>query len=96
MQLPHPFSIDVHVSIMSHQGPLSSTFTASSIKGLWIVDSGTSDHMMGDLQVFTTFKQCAHCPTIRIADGSLSKVIRIVFLKLLDDPLISTSLFTLN
>ncbi|KAL5567177.1 hypothetical protein UlMin_030341 [Ulmus minor] len=40
----------------------------------WIVDSGASDHMTGDASIFHTYKPCSNNFTVRIADGSLSKV----------------------
>ena len=40
----------------------------------WIIDSGASDHMTGDVSVFTTYTPCHNHLNIRIADGSLSKV----------------------
>ncbi|RVW91108.1 hypothetical protein CK203_039905 [Vitis vinifera] len=40
----------------------------------WIVDSGASDHMTGDATIFDTYSSCPNNLTIRIADGSLSKV----------------------
>ena len=43
----------------------------------WIVDSGASDHMTGDANLFHTFSPCQENLTINIADGSLSKVIGI-------------------
>ena len=58
MQQPNPSSTEANVSIMCHQGSTSHTFTATSNKGTWIVDSRASDHMTGDLQVFSTFKPC--------------------------------------
>ena len=43
-------------------------------KGSWIVDSGASDHMTGDITLFKDFYPCQENLTVRIADGSLSKV----------------------
>ena len=40
----------------------------------WIVDSGASDHMTGDAKIFKTYNPCSGNFTVRIADGSLSKV----------------------
>ena len=40
----------------------------------WIIDSGASDHMTGDEKLFSTYNPCYKNLTVRIADGSLSKV----------------------
>ena len=40
----------------------------------WIVDSGASDHMTGDANVFDTYDPCSSNYFVRIADRSLSKV----------------------
>ena len=40
----------------------------------WIVDSGASDHMTGDITVFNDYKSCYGDTTVRIVDGSFSKV----------------------
>ena len=42
--------------------------------GSWIVDSGASDHMTNDATVFYEYNPYQGDFTIRIADGSLSKV----------------------
>ncbi|KAL5804934.1 hypothetical protein ACOSQ3_031734 [Xanthoceras sorbifolium] len=43
----------------------------------WIVDSGTSDHMTGNTALLQNCTPCNDNYSIRIADGSLSKVIGI-------------------
>nr|DAD26587.1 TPA_asm: hypothetical protein HUJ06_028055 [Nelumbo nucifera] len=40
----------------------------------WIIDSGTSDHMIGDRRVFYTYFPCNETLIVRIAYGSLAKV----------------------
>ena len=40
----------------------------------WIVDYGASDHMTGDRSLFSSYSLCFSNLTIRIADGSCSKV----------------------
>lgn len=40
----------------------------------WIVDSSASVHMTGNANLFHTYIPCAENSTVRIADGSLSKV----------------------
>ena len=41
----------------------------------WIVDSGASDHMTGDKNLFSSFSPCTKDMTVRIADGTCSQVI---------------------
>ena len=40
----------------------------------WIVDSGASDHKTGDEKLFDTYSPCTNNSTVKIADGSLSRV----------------------
>ena len=40
----------------------------------WIVDSGASDHMIGNLMVFHEYTPCHNNSSVRIADGTLSRV----------------------
>ena len=40
----------------------------------WIVDSKASDHMVEDAIIFQNYKPCSEDYTVRIANGSLSKV----------------------
>ena len=42
---------------------------------MWIVDSGASDHMIGNIKLLTSFKPCDENWTVKIADGFLSRVI---------------------
>ncbi|RVW33868.1 Retrovirus-related Pol polyprotein from transposon TNT 1-94 [Vitis vinifera] len=60
---------------LAHKGNFLSAFTAGKErKKPWIVDSGASDHMTGDATIFDTYSSCPNNLTVRIADGSLSKV----------------------
>ena len=40
----------------------------------WILDSGASDHMTGDANIFSEFHTSPEHHTVKIADGTLSKV----------------------
>ncbi|RVW48509.1 Retrovirus-related Pol polyprotein from transposon RE1 [Vitis vinifera] len=40
----------------------------------WIVDSGASDHMTGNLMVFHEYTPCHNNSSVQIADGTLSRV----------------------
>ncbi|RVW78478.1 Retrovirus-related Pol polyprotein from transposon TNT 1-94 [Vitis vinifera] len=60
---------------LAHKGNFLSAFTAGKKrKKPWIVDSGASDHMTGDATIFDTYSSCPNNLTVRIVDGSLSKV----------------------
>ena len=60
---------------LAHKGnSLSAFFVGKKRKKPWIVDSGASDHMTGDATIFSTYSPCPNNLTVRIADGSLSKV----------------------
>ena len=60
---------------LAHKGnSLSAFFVGKKCKKPWIVDSGASDHMTGDATIFSTYSPCPNNLTVRIADGSLSKV----------------------
>ncbi|RVX23033.1 Retrovirus-related Pol polyprotein from transposon TNT 1-94 [Vitis vinifera] len=62
---------------LAHKGNFLSAFTAGKKrKKPWIVDLGASDHMTGDATIFDTYSSCPNNLTVRIADGSLSKVSR--------------------
>ncbi|KAL6335453.1 hypothetical protein AAG906_029696 [Vitis piasezkii] len=59
---------------LAHKGNFLSAFIAGKKrKKPWIVDSGASDHMT-EIDNFDTYSSCPNNLTIRIADGSLSKV----------------------
>ena len=60
---------------LAHKGnSLSAFFVGKKRKKPWILDSRASDHMMGDATIFSTYSPCPNNLTVRIADGSLSKV----------------------
>ena len=48
----------------------------------WIMDSSALDHMTRDANLFHTFSPCQENLTVRIADGSLSKVTSICSISL--------------
>ncbi|KAI5436488.1 hypothetical protein KIW84_022835 [Lathyrus oleraceus] len=48
--------------------------TSMGKQNSWIIDSGASDHMTGYLTVFDSYSPCQNNSTVRIADGTLSKV----------------------
>ena len=62
----------------------------------WIVDSGASDHMTGDLSVFHDDVPNFDNYTIRIADGTLSKVVGIGTVIISKDITLNSILFVPN
>ncbi|KAG8499488.1 hypothetical protein CXB51_005964 [Gossypium anomalum] len=58
---------------LSIQGTALTT-THEPITTSWILDSGASDHMTGNLSLFHTYLPCNDHSRIRIADGSYSSV----------------------
>ena len=53
-----------------HTGISANAFTASS-SVLWIIDSGTSNHMIGCSSIFDSYLTCFGKDNVRIANGSL-------------------------
>ena len=71
------FSQQNHISTGSfaHKGNyLSALFVNSMSSKPWIVDSGASDHMTRDASLFQHYSPCREGLTVKIANGSLSKV----------------------
>ena len=61
--------------MIAYKGKLSKAFKVSrGLSSPWIIDSGASDHMTGDASIFHEYNLCNENYTIKIADGSLSKV----------------------
>lgn len=57
------------------KGNPSTAFTVNRrVLKPWILDSRASDHMTGDATIFQEYNTCNKSHTVRIADGSLSKV----------------------
>ena len=66
----------IRTGSLVHKGNfLNALKTTRETNWPWIVDSRASDHMTGDARVFNTYSPCLENFTIRIADGSLSRVI---------------------
>ena len=81
-----PTTSHQHTSMLAHQGTLLSTFTTKIKKSKpWRVDSGASDHMTGDTNIFQHYKPNQGVSTVQIADGSLSKVAGIRSIQLTED-----------
>ncbi|RVW20455.1 Retrovirus-related Pol polyprotein from transposon RE1 [Vitis vinifera] len=69
-----PFNKEQMEMLQKLLSPLFAFTAGKKRKKPWIVDSGASDHMTGDATIFDTYSSCPNNLTVRIADGSLSKV----------------------
>ncbi|RVW71043.1 Retrovirus-related Pol polyprotein from transposon RE1 [Vitis vinifera] len=69
-----PFNKEQMEMLQKLLSPLFAFTVGKKCKKPWIVDSGASDHMTGDATIFDTYSSCPNNLTVRIADGSLSKV----------------------
>ncbi|PON46011.1 hypothetical protein TorRG33x02_327260, partial [Trema orientale] len=59
---------------VAQKGNFLSALQVEKEKGPWIMDSGASDHMTGEITVFKQYTPYTGNFTVRIADGTLSKV----------------------
>ena len=53
----------------------SALHAAKSPSSSWMVDSGASNHMTGDRSLFTSYSPCNSFQTVRIANGTCTKVV---------------------
>ncbi|RVX10632.1 hypothetical protein CK203_016941 [Vitis vinifera] len=73
--LPAPAPTVVGTGSLAQKGNFLGALNVKKEKlSPWIIDSGASDHMTGDEKLFSTYNPCYKNLTVRIADGSLSKV----------------------
>lgn len=61
-------------SVVQKGNVLNALNTSRGRTTSWIVDSGASDHMTGDITVFKKYFPCQDNSTVRIADGTTSRV----------------------
>lgn len=65
----------VATGFLAQKGNFSKALTVNREKNnIWIVDFGASDHITSDKSIMTEFMPCNENHSVKIADGSLSKV----------------------
>ena len=65
----------IGTSSVAQKGNFQSAFNGKMEKtSPWIIDLGASDHMTGDPNLFNQYSPCTGNFSVRIADGSLSKI----------------------
>ena len=62
------------ISTLVESGKTNTCFVSSS--STWVIDSGTTDQMTGNSNLFTTFQSHPSTSTISLVDGSTSCVLR--------------------
>ena len=63
------------IATMAQQGSVFTELNANKTDTKpWIVDSGASNHMMGNITRFDKYRPCNEGATVRFADGSFSVV----------------------
>ena len=62
------------VATVAQRGTYIHALKTNSAYNNWIVDSGASDHMTGNSQLFVSYTPCAGNEKVRIADGTLSVI----------------------
>ena len=68
-------SAEQPTSLLAHQGILSyAHIVQNNTSKPWIVDSGASDHMIGDINILKNYSPCSSHSAVRIVDGSFSPV----------------------
>ena len=93
--LQKPFSQQnpIGMGSLAQKGTFQNALTVKmETPNYWIVDSGASDHMTGDANLFHTFSPCQENLTVRIVDGSLSKVTGIGSISLTKNLILSFAL----
>ncbi|KAL5563644.1 hypothetical protein UlMin_033391 [Ulmus minor] len=92
-----PFTREQIEALKNYLVFFSSTYIAQTRKSRpWIVDSGASDHMTGDIAGFQSYSSCSNPSSVRIADGSLSTVAGTGTIKLTKDLHLSSVLYAVD
>ena len=65
--------VGTSTATMAQQGSIFTTLSANkTVTKPWIIDSGVSDHMTGDITTFDKYRSYNEGATVWIADGSFS------------------------
>ena len=61
---------------IARKGNFLHAFTAKQdLSNVWVIDSGASDHMTRHINLLSNFQPCDKNWTVKVADGSLSRVV---------------------
>ena len=72
--------------MLAQKGNFSNAFIVNKQhSNPWIIDSRASDHITGDGTIFHEYNPCNEKYTVKIADGSLSKVVGIGSIRVTND-----------
>ena len=66
-------STSTSISTLVESGKTNTCFISSS--SIWVIDSGATDHMTSNSNLFTTFQSHSSTFTVTLVDGSTSRVI---------------------
>ena len=69
-----PQSASTSISTLVESGIINTCFISSS--STWVIDSGVTDHMIGNSSLFTVFQSHPSTSIVTLADGSTSYVLR--------------------
>ncbi|KAH7657630.1 RNA-directed DNA polymerase protein [Dioscorea alata] len=67
-------SSEGNTATVAQKGNFYTALSAKKNPAEWIVDSGASDHMTGDITTFADFKTATNGTSVKIADGTYSEV----------------------
>ena len=65
--------VNSHVTTIAESGKSTKCLLSSSSK--WVIDSGATEHMTGNPNLFSTFQPHSSTPHVTLADGSTSRVL---------------------
>ncbi|RVW23183.1 Retrovirus-related Pol polyprotein from transposon TNT 1-94 [Vitis vinifera] len=69
-QPPSSFASQASIASVAQPGNASACLTHTSSLGPWILDSGASDHLSGNKDLFSSITTTSDLPTVTLANGS--------------------------